>query len=208
MRLPLRMHEFRHIQEGLLCRLLRSMYELRQSGRLWNKNVIAFYKSIGFKQPNDDPSILIRQTKEKTSVVSVYVNDFFLASNTIDTLQTLKDMLAKKDEMQDLSKVKTIIGWQITRDAAIQMMKINQSAFIRDLVIEEGLIKCNTNVITIRAGSAIEMFDPNDYDKTDFHGYQCLIGKLMYLACGTRLNIAFVVGQLSKHYADPRKGHI
>lgn len=58
--LPLKMHQLCQIQEGLLCRLLRSLYSLRQSGRLWNKNVIVFYKSIGFRQLNGDSSILIR----------------------------------------------------------------------------------------------------------------------------------------------------
>ena len=201
------MHKFRHIWKGLLCRLLRSLYGLSESRWLWNKNVIAFYKSIGFKQLNGNPSILIRQTKKKTSVVSVYVDDFLLASNTIDTLQTLKDMLAKKYKMKDLSKVKTIIRWQITRDIATHMMNIDQSAFIRDLVIEEELTECKANVIPMKAGSAIEMLDPDDYNETNLHGYQCLIEKLMYLVCGTRPDIAFAVGQLSKHNADPRKGH-
>ncbi len=30
----------------------------------------------------------------------------------------------------------------------------------------------------------------------------------MYLSCGTRPDIAFVMGQLSKHISDPRIGHI
>lgn len=208
MKLPPGMHELRQVREGLLCRLLRSLYGLKQSERLWNKNVIAFYKSIGFRQLNGDPSILIRQVENETSVVSVYVDDFLLASNTMNAIQTLKDALGKEYEMKDLGKVNTIIGWQITRDTAMRTMKIGQSAFIRDLVIEEGLEECNANVIPMKACSAIEMLDPDDYDKTNLHEYQRLIGKLMYLSCRTRPDIAFAVGQLSRHNADPRKGHL
>ncbi len=208
MKLPPGMHELRKIRKRLLCRLLRSLYGLKQSGRLWNQNVIAFYKSIGFKQLKGDPSILIRQTRNEVSIVSVYVDYFLLASNAMTTLEALKKLLGKEYEMKDLGEVKTIIGWQITRDPAARTMKIDQSAFIRDLVIEEGLTDCNANVIAMKAGSAIEMTDPEDYEETELQEYQRLIGKLMYLACGIRPDIAFAVGQLSKHNADPRKGHL
>ena len=49
MRLLLGMYEFYYIQKSLLYRLLKNLYILKQSGQLWNKNVIAFYKSIIFK---------------------------------------------------------------------------------------------------------------------------------------------------------------
>lgn len=60
----------------------------------------------------------------------------------------------------------------------------------------------------MKAGSSIDMTDADDYEEEDLHTYQHLIGKLMYLACGNRLDIAFAVGQLSKHNADPKKGHL
>lgn len=37
--------------------------------------------------------------------------------------------------------------------------------------------------------------------------YQHIIKKLIYLLCGTRPNIAFVVSQLSRHNANPRIGY-
>lgn len=57
----------------------------------------------------------------------------------------------------------------------------------------------------MKAGSAIDMSEANDYQEKDLQKYQRLIRKLMYLACGTRPDIIFTVGQLSNQNADPRK---
>lgn len=208
MKLPLKMHELWQIRKRLLYKLLRSLYDLGQFGRLWNKNVIVFYKSIDFRQLNGNPNILIWQAKNETSVVSIYVDDFLLVSNTMNVMQTLKDVLEIKYKMKNLGKVNMIIKWQITRDTAMRIMKINHSAFIKDLVIKKRLEECNANVIPMKAGSIIEMLNFKDYDKTDLHKYQRLIGKLLYLSCKTRSNIALTIGQLSRHNVDPQKGHL
>ena len=82
-------------------------------------------------------------------------------------------------------------------------MKIDQSAFIRDLVEEEGMRDCHPVSTPMKAGNYIEMQGEDDYEEVDLKIYQRLIGKLMYLSCGTRPDIAFVIGQLSKRNADP-----
>lgn len=47
------------------------------------------------------------------------------------------------------------------------IIKIDHSAFIRNLVIEKRLTDYNANVILIQVGSSIEMGDPEDYEETD-----------------------------------------
>lgn len=59
MKLLFGMNTFRSIRKGLVVYLLRSIYGLGQSGRLWNQKMIAFCKSLGFRALNTDPSILI-----------------------------------------------------------------------------------------------------------------------------------------------------
>lgn len=200
--------EIERMRQGLHYRLFRSLYRLKQSGCLWNQNVIAFYKRLGFRQLNADSSILILQTSNETTIVSVYVDDFLLASNTMTVLSSLKESLSREYDMKDMGDVKTIIGWQVTRDLSTRTLRICQSAYIRDLLKKENLTDCNAPTIPMKAGSTIEMNEPDDYDEADLMKYQRLIGKLIYLACGTRPDIAFAVGRLGKHNADPHKRHL
>lgn len=120
-------------------------------------------------------------------------------------IETLKKLLAKEYEMKDLGEVKTIIGWQITRDTAAPTMKSTNQHSSETWSSKKNLQSATPNVISMKAGSAIEMTDPDEYEETELSENQRLIGELMYLACGTRPDIAFVVGQLSKHNAIPEK---
>lgn len=45
----------------------------------------------------------------------------------------------------------------------------------------------------MKVGSFIKMIDPKNYEKVNLYTYQLLIGKLIYLVCGMRLDIAFAV---------------
>lgn len=111
MELPPGMHDFCQIQKELLYGLLRSLYGLKQSKRLWNQNVIAFYKHIGFSQLNNDSSILICYLKGEISIVSIYFEDFLLASNKMGTLNALKQSLVREYNTKNLEEVKIIIRW-------------------------------------------------------------------------------------------------
>lgn len=117
----------------------------------------------------------------------------------------MKISLVKKYDIKDFSEVKTIIEWQIYRDSRAGIIKIDQLAFVQDLVIKKRLTKYNANVILITAGSFIDMSDLEDYKEVDLQTYQCLIEKLMNLTYDTRPDIIFAVGQLSRYNANPKK---
>ena len=107
-----------------------------------------------------------------------------------------------------MGEAKTIIGWEITRDLQVGRMKIDQKGYIQDLLESEGISSCHPIVLPMKAVSSLTFDQAGNHLPTDLIAYQRLIGKLMYLACGTRPDIAFVVGQLSCHNSDPQIGHI
>ena len=73
---------------------------------------------------------------------------------------------------------------------------------------QKELNKCNANVNIMKTGSSIEMIDLKDYKKAYPHIYQRLVRKLIYFLCRIRSDITFIIGQLSRHNADPCKKYL
>lgn len=102
-------------------------------------------------------------------MVSVYVDDFLLASKHWKLLDQIKKKLKKEYNVQNLGEVIIIIGCQVTQ--GISTMKIGQLAFIRNLVEDEGMQNCNPISTPIKAGNFIEMQGNDNYKEVDFKVY-------------------------------------
>ena len=59
-------------------------------------------------------------------MISVYVDDILLASKHQTSLDWIKGNLKNEYNVKDLGEVKTIIGWQVTRNWNAATLKIDQ----------------------------------------------------------------------------------
>ena len=66
---------------------MKSLYELKQVGRLWNKTLIKFFQKISFAPINIDTCILITQKKEKLIIIDVFVDNLILRLRNTDALK-------------------------------------------------------------------------------------------------------------------------
>ena len=126
-------------REGLVCKILKSLYGLKQVGRLWNKIIIKFIQRIAFTFTNANACILTIKWKREFIIINVYIDDLVLGSRRLEALEWLKDQLMKKFSMKDLEEVKTIIGWEITQDLAAGTLRIDQKEYIQDFLESEGM---------------------------------------------------------------------
>ena len=150
-------------REGLVCKILKSLYGLKQAGRLWNKTIIKFFRRIGFTPTNADACILTIKRKEEFIIVDLYVDDLVLGSRSLKALEWLKDQLMREFSMKDLGEVKTIIGWEITRDLAAGTLRIDQKGYIQDLLESEGMTSCHPTVFPVKAGSTLLQDQAGDH---------------------------------------------
>lgn len=99
--------------------------------------------------------------------------------------------------MKDLSEVKTFIGWEITRDIWEKILKMDQKRYIRELLESESMSLCYPIALTMKTDLSLIFDKARNHLSIDIIAYQYLIRKLIYLACGRRPDITFVIGQLS-----------
>lgn len=81
-------------------------------------------------------------------------------------------------------------------------------AFIWNFIIEKSHIKCNTNIIPMKICTFIEIIKSDNYEEEKLCLYQHFINKLIFVIYGIKLDITFVVGQLSKYNSNSRKSYL
>jgi hypothetical protein len=122
-------------QEGehLVCKLHKSLYELKQSLRAWNQKLNAFLKNIEFVRSDVDFSVYIVQVRDVKIFILVYVDDLILVCNNKDKLLQVKEELYRKFEMKDLSDLHFFLSMEVERDHAQHFLYINQIGYLKEI---------------------------------------------------------------------------
>ena len=89
--------------EELVCRLLRSLYSLKQSPHMWNKKIHCFLIDNGFIQLNSDHCMYIN--KATGIVIAIWVNDIMIFAKNITAISDIKIKLNK--EFKEMKKSST-----------------------------------------------------------------------------------------------------
>ena len=146
--------------------------------------------------------------KSEFIMVSIYVNNLLIAATLIELIKEVKGVLSKEFNMKDLEEARMIIEMQIICHQLKRLLTLDQASYIQDVLQEESLLSCNPVSIPIVPESYITLEDNSDSDSTEITTYQHMIGKLLYIACGTHPDITFAVGCLSQQCSDPQISHI
>jgi hypothetical protein len=93
-------------------KLQRSLYGLKQSGRMWYNRLSEYLLKEGFENNPICPCVFIKKSESGFAIVAVYVDDLNLVG-TPEELTKTADYLKNEFEMKDLGKTKFCLGLQI-----------------------------------------------------------------------------------------------
>src|SRR6266446_7708180 len=115
---------------GHVCKLIRTLYGLRQAGNIWNRELNTAMKEIGFIQLKSNPCCYIRRQGEEFEILLIWVDDIIsIASNSTQNEIVEKD-LGGKFEIKSLGRPKMLLGMGIEQNQIDCSIKLFQTAYI------------------------------------------------------------------------------
>ena len=123
----------------------------------------------------------------------------------------MKYALGKHFKVKDLGAVKFLLGIGVIRDKKAGTIELSQRAYIDQLLKRFNLQDVKPATTPLSSGMRLTQDDcpTTDNEKTDMASipYASLVGALMYAAIGTRPDIAFAVGALSRFLRNLGRRH-
>jgi hypothetical protein len=182
-----------------VCKLLRSLYGLKQSPRCWNKRFKDVLMNLEFQESTADPCLYFRITGNDKIILVLYVDDGIVAATNRQSINIFLDKL--KEEFQiTVDTLGCFLNVQIERsiDGTIH---ITQKRYIEDVFRMDSANPVSTPI------EKCEPLGITEESTSTSAPYREAVSCLMYLAVATRPDIAFAVAYVSRFLEKPKERH-
>ncbi|XP_057992186.1 retrovirus-related Pol polyprotein from transposon RE1 isoform X4 [Hevea brasiliensis] len=179
-------------ESGLVCRLQRSLYDLKQSPRAWFERFSTVVQQFRKSRSAADHSVFFHHNgHDKCIYLVVFVDDIVITGNDHVGISKLKQHLSSQFQTKDLGKLKYFLGIAVAQ--SMTGITISQRKYALDILTEMGMLDCrhadtlmDPNVKLV-PGQGKPLKDPSRYRR--------LVGKLNYLTIMCP-DISFAIGQV------------
>ena len=189
--------------ESLVCKLKKSLYGLKQSGRNWYKLLNDHLEQDNFVRNLSDHCVYKKQIGSESIIVIIWVDDLIIAASNSDLLNRFKNTMRSKFNMKDLGKISYFLGIQF--DQKKDKITMNQKQYIIKMLERFGMSDCKPRSTPSepREGG-IKNEEEKSSELVDPRGYRGIVGSLIYAMTCTRPDISWIVSKLSQTLANPK----
>ena len=183
----------------MVCKLQRSLYGLKQASRAWNERLVQELNGLKFSVTEADPSLFCHQEK-KDLYLLVYVDDMLLVGREGD-LSFVKEGLREKFTVTDMGEASFFLSMGIERDRKGRTVELSQSRYIVDILRKYGYEEAREARTPLPPG--LKLWPKEEGEPVRLEAYQSAVGSLNYLVTGTRPDLGFAVGLVSRYLTCP-----
>lgn len=185
-----------------VCKLLKSLYGLKQASRKWYERLSNLLTDLGFQQAHADHSLFTYITPSSYTVLLIYVDDIVLAGDSVTEINKVKKILDSTFGIKDLGLLKFFLGIEVAHSS--KGISLCQRQYCLNLLQDSGILASKPASTPMEPGSHLHQDDGPLFH--DVLSYRRLVGRLLYLTT-TRPDITFAVQQLSQFLSKPTVCH-
>ncbi|KAK4380827.1 Retrovirus-related Pol polyprotein from transposon RE2 [Sesamum angolense] len=123
------------VEPGLVCKLERSIYGLKQASRQWNAELTLKLIDFGFQQSAHDHCLFTKDASDGFMALLVYVDDILVTAPNMVLIQAVKDYLHSLFTIKDLGHARSSYVWKLLE---IPMVWLKLSANCGTLLPDPG----------------------------------------------------------------------
>ncbi|KAK2450734.1 putative mitochondrial protein [Trifolium repens] len=187
---------------GQVCKLLKSLYGLKQASRRWYEKLTSLLIHEGYQQSTSDYSLFTLSSENDFTALLVYVDDIILAGTNTVEFNRIKSILDAQFKIKDLGALKYFLGLEVAQSR--EGISVSQRKYCLDLLKDTGLL--GSKPATTPLDPSVKLHNDDGKLFEDVSQYRRLIGKLLYLT-NTRPDIAYATQQLSQFLHRPTNVH-
>ncbi|CAG7717827.1 unnamed protein product [Allacma fusca] len=204
---PIYMEQPEGMSDGTnrVCKLIKSIYGLKESSKCWNERFHEEMKKLGFTRLESDRCVYVKRCGGVIIYVLIYVDDIIVVSNKVSALKEVTSLLREKFEMSNCSSLGQFLGMSIDYDREKGVLKINQTAYIDRVLKRFGMTQATPKEVPMDKGAIIV---PNfDESLRTKHPFRELLGALMYAMLFSRPDLSVALNLLSRVQEMPTDNH-
>jgi hypothetical protein len=214
--------------ESHVCKVIKSIYGLKQAPLIWCQTAREALKQGGFEQMKHEPCLFVRRSasskKRKLEggfswdqltedpelcILGVYVDDITIMSPTMTGVENAKKTISDAFKIKDLGEIAQVIGMEFTKvnDGYL----IHQKSKIESILKGQKMEKANHGKIpmepTAVSTMTADVTGSEGVTPVDNHWYRSIVGELLYIAICTRPDLSFAVSMCARQVESPDSRH-
>jgi hypothetical protein len=189
-------------QTGMVARLKRCLYGLKQASREWYHRLVEYLAPHGLAPSAFDPCVLIHTSGD--FFIAIYVDDLTLYGPDNDFMDQTVRLLECEFKVNDMGTVHWLLGIRIDIDNI--GIRLSQTAYIDTILTRFGMQDCNPVSTPLDVNHRLRKAEDSD-EKADASRYQQIVGSINYLVTATRPDLAYTITHLSQFNSNPTREH-
>ena len=187
-----------------VLKLKKSLYGLKQSGRMWNNLLHSFLTELGFIRSEAENCVYVRVQSGIKVIILIFVDDLIVAGATLNAVSDVKLLLSNRFKMKDFGQINEFLGIQFEiRNSEI---KLHQEKYAKKLLHKFQMEDCNPR--SLPCDPSLVNIDESNSEPFEHNTlYRSMVGSLVYLSSCTRPDLSFLVTKLSEKLENPSKAH-